>query len=73
MHPNTEGMTQVLELIGRIERHCEAHGIAESTFGLRAVNDGKFVARLRAGGTLTLTTLERVEQALSAPATPEAA
>lgn len=73
MHPNTSGMTQVLELIGRIERHCAAHGIAESTFGLRAVNDGKFVARLRAGGTITLPTLDRVEQFLSAPATTEAA
>jgi hypothetical protein len=34
--------------------------MAESTFGRRAVNDGKFVARLRDGARVTPETLERV-------------
>lgn len=34
--------------------------MAESTFGLLAVNDGKFVARIRDGGGLTIRTMDRV-------------
>jgi SAM-dependent methyltransferase len=34
--------------------------MAESTFGRRAVNDGKFVSRLRYGGRVTTLTVERV-------------
>ncbi|MDH4191403.1 MAG: hypothetical protein OEW21_14525 [Betaproteobacteria bacterium] len=34
--------------------------MAESTFGRRAVNDGKFVSRLRDGARITPETLERV-------------
>src|SRR5207237_6864813 len=36
--------------------------MAESTFGRRAVNDGKFVARLRDGARVTPETLNRVNQ-----------
>lgn len=54
----------ISSLLDRIERHCSDRGIAESTFGRFAVNDGKFVARLRSGGSITLRTLERVEQFL---------
>ncbi|HZM35097.1 MAG TPA: hypothetical protein VFC18_11455 [Burkholderiales bacterium] len=36
--------------------------MAESTFGRRAVNDGKFVSRLRDGARVTPETLERVNQ-----------
>ena len=36
--------------------------MAESTFGRRAVNDGKFVGRLRDGARVTPETLERVNQ-----------
>jgi hypothetical protein len=34
--------------------------MAESTFGRRAVNDGKLVSRLRIGGRVTMETVERV-------------
>src|SRR3954464_13393309 len=34
--------------------------MAESTFGRRAVNDGKLVSRLRIGGRITTDTAERV-------------
>jgi hypothetical protein len=49
--------------------------MAESTFGRRAVNDGKFVARLRDGARITPETLERIASFMSrhgatAPAAP---
>lgn len=58
-------MNPITELLSRIEYHCAARGISESTFGLYVVNDGKFVARIRAGGSMTLKTFERVEAALA--------
>ncbi len=47
-------------LIREIEAYCRRKGTAESTFGRRAVNDGKFVSRLREGKSVTLRTLNRV-------------
>lgn len=47
-------------LLGSISDFCRRTGMAESTFGRRAVNDGKFVARLRDGARITPETLERV-------------
>ena len=40
-------------LINEIEQFCRHAGIAESTFGRQAVNDGKFVGRLRDGRGVT--------------------
>ena len=62
-------------LLESIAAFCRNHGIAESTFGRRAVNDGKFVARLRDGARITPETLDRVTVFLerhgaSAPAEP---
>ena len=39
--------------------------MAETTFGNHAVNDGKLVARLRAGKTITLKTLQAIEATLT--------
>src|SRR5438270_6793440 len=47
-------------LLGSISDFCRRTGMAESTFGRRAVNDGKFVARLRDGARVTPETLHRV-------------
>jgi hypothetical protein len=47
-------------LLEEIAAYCRAAGLAESTFGRRAVNDGKFVSRLRYGGRITTETLDRV-------------
>ena len=47
-------------LLDSISVFCRDNGIAESTFGRRAVNDGKFVARLRDGARITPETLTRV-------------
>ena len=49
-------------LLGSISSFCQQTGMAESTFGRRAVNDGKFVSRLRDGARVTPETLQRVNQ-----------
>lgn len=48
------------KLLQEIANFCRRVGMAESTFGRRAVNDGKFVTRLRFGGRVTTHTVERV-------------
>ena len=62
-------------LLDSISEFCRRAGMAESTFGRRAVNDGKFVSRLRDGARITPETLERVSafltsQGVEAPAAP---
>jgi hypothetical protein len=47
-------------LLKEITDYCRAAGLAESTFGKLAVNDGKFVNRLREGGRITTHTLDRI-------------
>jgi hypothetical protein len=47
-------------LLDSIADFCRRTGMAESTSGRRAVNDGKFVARLRGGARITPETLTRV-------------
>jgi hypothetical protein len=46
--------------LGEIADYCRVVGMAESTFGRRAVNDGKLVNRLRTGGRVTTDTVDRV-------------
>lgn len=53
------------QLLQEIAAFCRGRGIAESTFGRRAVNDGKFVARLRFGGGITTHTVKRVRTFMS--------
>src|SRR3954453_10834988 len=48
------------ELLQKIADYCRHSGLAESTFGRRAVNDGKLTARLRNGGRITTDTLDRI-------------
>ena len=47
-------------------RLLPATGLAESTFGRRAVNDGKLTARLRNGGRITTDTLDRIHDFMAA-------
>jgi hypothetical protein len=47
-------------LLQEISEYCRKTGLAESTFGRRAVNDGKLAARLRNGGRITTYTLDRI-------------
>jgi len=47
-------------LLREISDYCRRVGMAESTFGRLAVNDGKLVSRLRTGASVTIYTMERV-------------
>lgn len=59
-------MSMQADLLGEIDAFLARTGMAESTFGRLAVNDGKFVARIRGGGGLTLATMERVRGFITA-------
>jgi hypothetical protein len=58
-------------LLRDIAGYCRRAGIAESTFGRLAVNDGKLVSRLRLGGRVTTDTADRVHAFIARE--PEAA
>jgi len=60
-------MSEPNELLSEISSFCRQHGLAESTFGRLAVNDGKFVSRLRDGGRVRTHTLSRVKAFLASP------
>lgn len=53
------------ELLQEISEYCRRTGLAESTFGRRAVNDGKLASRLRHGGRITTETLDRIRAFMS--------
>ena len=59
------------QLLNEIADYCRRVGMAESTFGRRAVNDGKLVSRLRIGGRVTMETVERVRTFMTDHATLE--
>jgi hypothetical protein len=68
-------MQEAVGLLDSIAEFCRRANMAESTFGRRAVNDGKFVSRLRDGARITPETLVRVSDFLttrgvSAPSSP---
>jgi len=58
-------MTETQKLLRDIESFTAKHGMKETTFGRLAVNDGKLVGRLRAGGSITIRTLEDVRAFLA--------
>ncbi|MGE0566251.1 MAG: hypothetical protein AB7O50_17260 [Pseudolabrys sp.] len=53
------------QILQEISDFCRQRGLAESTFGRRAVNDGKLASRLRNGGRITTETLERIRAFMS--------
>ena len=68
-------MQEAVGLLDSIAEFCRRANMAESTFGRRAVNDGKFVSRIRDGARITPETLVRVSeflttQGVAAPASP---
>jgi len=67
-----DGQSDKTLLISEIEQYCRAHGVAESTFGRRAVNDGKFVGRLRDGKGVTTRIVEKVRDFMSGTEAGEA-
>jgi hypothetical protein len=54
------------ELLAEISDYCRQTGLAESTFGRRAVNDGKLANRLRNGGRITTETVDRIHAFMNA-------
>src|ERR1700758_2870398 len=54
------------QLLQEISDYCRQSGLAESTFGRRAVNDGKLASRLRNGGRITTDTLDRIHGFMAA-------
>ncbi len=61
----TETSTTSGSLLESITVFCQQNHMAESTFGRRAVNDGKFVSRLRNGARITPETFERIKKFIS--------
>jgi SAM-dependent methyltransferase len=57
-------------LLREISDYCRRVGMAESTFGRLAVNDGKLVSRLRTGASVTIYTMERVRNFIGQPVNP---
>jgi hypothetical protein len=57
---------QTRELLSEIDAFLSVKGMAETTFGRLAVNDGKFVRRLRKGGRVWPETEDRVLKFMSA-------
>ena len=53
------------QILQEISDFCRQRGLAESTFGRRAVNDGKLASRLRNGGRITTDTLDRIRSFMS--------
>ncbi len=53
------------QILQEIADFCRQRGLAESTFGRRAVNDGKLASRLRNGGRITTDTLDRIRSFIS--------
>jgi hypothetical protein len=47
-------------IVDEVSEYCRSHGLAESTFGRLAVNDGKLMSRLRNGGRINSDTLARL-------------
>lgn len=52
----------VEQLITEIEEYCRLSHTAKSTFGLRAVNDGKLLDRLKDGKGITLASVNRIRE-----------
>lgn len=54
------------DLINEIDAHlawrkARGHELADTTFGRLAANDGKLMGRLRAGGGITVATMQSIQ------------
>jgi len=52
----------IKEILHNIEQEAKRQGLAPSTLCLRAVNDGKFYKRVKAGGSINLRTLDKLNK-----------
>lgn len=60
------------DLLARIRRYCSDQDVTESTFGNKAVNDGKLFSRLENGRPIQLDTLNLIESQLGLPGSESA-
>ena len=65
-------MTDAETLLAQIDEACRRLKIAQTTFGRRAVNDGKLVSRLQQGGRVTIQTVNRVHNFIAQQGGPAA-
>ena len=64
--PASDGPMKNDQILSQISEYCRQAEMAESTFGRRAVNDGKLVHRLREGKRITIDTLDRIQAFIAA-------
>lgn len=64
--------TETQKLLTEIEAFLAKFEMADSTFGRKSVNDGKLVARLREGSSVTLNTAARIREYMRVAITPAA-
>lgn len=70
--PQYEGMTETETLLSEIESFLAVAEMAESTFGRKAVNDGKLLSRLRTGrSSVTLETAAQIRSFIKNAALPQ--
>jgi hypothetical protein len=48
------------ELLRELDAFLDRYGIADSTFGIRCLNDSHLVARIRAGRTIRRSTILKI-------------
>jgi hypothetical protein len=54
------------DLVKQYTDFCERHGMAESSFGLKMLNDGSLISDLRNGRELTMKSLRRIAAGMEA-------
>lgn len=59
-------MPTIDAFLSEIDEFLAETGWADATFSRRAVNDGKFVGRLRRGAGVTIATVDRVRSYMAA-------
>lgn len=59
-------MSATASLLATIDAFLTEAGMAETTFGLRALKDGKLVRRIREGSDVTLRTSDRIHAYIAA-------
>lgn len=58
-------MSETQKLLLEIEAYLRNAHMAETTFGRKAVNDGKLITRLRGGGSVTLEKASDIRRFIS--------
>lgn len=66
-------MQQTSPLLQDIDRFLAVSRMKETTFGRKAVNDGKLVGRLRAGGDVTTRVENKIRSFIATAQTSAAA